>query len=64
MRHNQEHKGIEINILQFRAEFSNTANTRNFGIPEPRLTAASNFLNQWGTDAGSRRIVLALRYVF
>lgn len=54
----------ETNILQFRAEFYNTANTRNFGIPEPRLTATSNFLNQWGTDAGNRRIVLALRYVF
>jgi len=53
----------EGKILQFRAEFYNTANTRNFGIPPPTINAPA-FLNQWGADAGSRRIVLALRYTF
>ena len=54
---------LESRILQFRAEFYNTTNTRNFGIPEGRLNSP-NFLNQWGQDGGNRRIVLALRYVF
>ena len=53
----------EGKMVQFRAEFYNTANTRNFGIPPPIINNA-NFLNQWGTDAGARRIVLALRYTF
>lgn len=53
----------ENHRLQFRAEFYNATNTRNFGIPESRLNSG-NFLNQWGTDGGNRRIVLALRYVF
>src|SRR5207249_1500365 len=33
--------------LQFRAEFYNLTNTRNFGIPEGRVSSA-NFLNQMG----------------
>ena len=42
----------------------NATNTRNFGIPEGRINNA-NFLNQWGTDGGSRaRIWGALRFVF
>ena len=49
--------------IQFRAEMYNATNTRNFGIPEGRVNSA-NFLNQWGTDGGNRRVVLALRYVF
>ena len=49
--------------LQFRAEFYNLANTRNFGIAEGRVSSA-NFLNQWGTDGGNRRIVAAIRFVF
>ncbi len=49
--------------LQFRADFYNLANTRNFGIPEGRVNSA-NFLNQWGTDGGNRRIVAAVRFVF
>ena len=49
--------------LQFRAEFYNLANTRNFGIPEGRVSSA-NFLNQWGTDGGNRRVVAAIRFVF
>ncbi|PYS53390.1 MAG: hypothetical protein DMG13_12750 [Acidobacteria bacterium] len=49
--------------LQLRVEMYNATNTRNFGIPEGRVNA-TNFLNQWGTDGGNRRVVLALRYVF
>jgi len=49
--------------IQFRAEMYNATNTRNFGIPEGRVNSP-NFLNQWGTDGGNRRIVVALRYVF
>jgi hypothetical protein len=49
--------------LQFRAEFNNATNTRDFGIPEGRVNS-SNFLNQWGTSGGNRRIVLGVRYIF
>ncbi len=49
--------------IQFRAELNNATNTRNFGIPEGRANS-SNFLNQWGTNGGNRRIVLGLRYIF
>jgi len=49
--------------LQFRAEMYNATNSRNFGIPEGRVNSA-NFLNQWGTDGGNRRIFFALRYQF
>ena len=49
--------------LQFRVEMYNATNTRHFGIPNSTVTS-SNFLNQWGTDGGNRRIILALRYAF
>jgi hypothetical protein len=49
--------------IQFRAEFNNATNTRDFGIPEGRVNS-SNFLNQWGTNGGNRRIVLGVRYIF
>jgi hypothetical protein len=53
----------EGNTLQFRADFFNATNTRDFGIPEGRVTSA-NFLNQWGTNGGNRRIILGLKYLF
>lgn len=53
----------ESNNLQFRVEMYDATNTRNFGIPEGRVNS-SNFLNQWGTNGGRRRIVAGLRYVF
>jgi len=53
----------ERHKIQFRAEMYNATNTRNFGIPEARVNSA-NFLNQWGTDGGNRRIILGLRYTF
>ena len=53
----------EGHTLQFRAEFMNLTNTRNFGIPESRINSA-NFANEWGTSGGNRRITLGLRYIF
>jgi hypothetical protein len=49
--------------LQIRADFFNFTNTRDFGIPAAEITSA-NFLNQWGTNGGNRRIIVGLRYVF
>jgi hypothetical protein len=49
--------------LQFRVELYNATNTRNFGIPEGRINNPA-FLNQWGTNGGSRTIWTAIRYVF
>ena len=49
--------------LQFRFEMFNATNTRNFGIPDGRVNSA-NFLNQWATDGGNRRIWVAVRYTF
>ena len=49
--------------IQVRIEMFNATNTRNFGIPEGRINNPG-FLNQWGTDGGSRRIWGALRFVF
>jgi hypothetical protein len=49
--------------IQVRVEMFNATNTRNFGIPDGRVTSA-NFLNQWATDGGNRRVWVALRYTF
>ncbi len=49
--------------LQLRADFFNFTNTRDFGVPEGRINN-SNFLNQWGTNGGNRRVIVGLRYVF
>lgn len=49
--------------LQVRADFFNFTNTRNFGIPNGNINSG-NFLNQWATDGGNRRVVLGLRYIF
>jgi hypothetical protein len=49
--------------IQFRIEAFNLTNTRNFGVPESRVNS-TNFLNQWGTDGGGRKIWVALRYTF
>lgn len=49
--------------LQFRLEMFNATNTRNFGIPEGRVTS-TNFLNQWGTDGGRRAIWASARFTF
>jgi hypothetical protein len=54
---------FEGHSLQFRADMFNATNTRNFGIPSGTVTSA-NFLNQWATNGGNRRIVLGLRYTF
>ena len=49
--------------LQLRADFFNFTNSRDFGIPDSTVTSA-NFLNQWGTDGGNRRVIVGVRYVF
>ncbi|HVF41493.1 MAG TPA: carboxypeptidase regulatory-like domain-containing protein [Pyrinomonadaceae bacterium] len=49
--------------LQIRADFFNATNSRDFGVPEGRINSA-NFLNQWGTDGGNRRVIVGLRYIF
>lgn len=49
--------------FQIRADFFNFTNSRDFGIPNSAVNS-NNFLNQWGTDGGSRRIIVGLRYVF
>jgi hypothetical protein len=53
----------ETHRIQFRADFLNMTNTRNFGIPEARVNN-SGFGNQWGTNGGSRFIYLSLKYLF
>ncbi len=49
--------------LQLRADFYDATNTRDFGIPNATVTNAG-FLNQWGTNGGNRRVIVAVRYVF
>ncbi|MFN7999924.1 MAG: carboxypeptidase regulatory-like domain-containing protein [Acidobacteriota bacterium] len=55
---------IEGHNLQFRAEFFNATNTRNFGTPNTAINSGANFLNQWATNGGNRRILMGLRYTF
>jgi hypothetical protein len=50
--------------IQFRAEFFNATNTRNFGTPNTAINSGANFLNQWATNGGNRRINFGLRYTF
>jgi hypothetical protein len=49
--------------LQFRADFFNLTNTRNYGIPEARITSPG-FLDEESTDGGNRRIFFGLKYSF
>ncbi|MDI1240830.1 MAG: hypothetical protein PSX80_02775, partial [bacterium] len=49
--------------FQLRGDVFNLLNHRNFGVPEGRVSAP-NFLDQWGTNGGNRRIVLGARLVF
>ena len=49
--------------IQFRVEMFNATNTRNFGIPDGRVTSP-DFLNQWATNGGNRRVWIAVRYIF
>jgi hypothetical protein len=57
-------KILEGHQIQFRAEFFNATNTRNFGTPNTAVNSGANFLNQWATNGGNRRIVMGLRYTF
>ena len=53
----------ETQKIQLRADFYDATNTRDFGIPNSTVTNAG-FLNQWGTNGGNRRVIVAVRYVF
>lgn len=53
----------ERHQIQLRADFFNFSNTRNFGIPEARVSNPG-FADQWGTDGGNRRVFLSVKYVF
>ena len=53
----------ERHKLQFRVDFFNLTNTRNFGIPEARITNPG-FLDEGSTDGGNRRIFLGMKYSF
>lgn len=50
--------------LQLRADIFNSLNERNFGIPSATFNSKPNFLNQWATNGGNRRIILGARLVF
>jgi hypothetical protein len=50
--------------IQIRADMFNVFNSRSFGIPNGVLNSGGNFLNQWATNGGNRRIVLAARLTF
>jgi hypothetical protein len=53
----------ESQRIQLRADFFNVTNTRDFGTPNAIVTSPG-FLNQWDTDGGNRRVIVAIRYVF
>jgi outer membrane receptor protein involved in Fe transport len=53
----------ESQRLQLRADLFNVTNTRDFGTPNAIVTSPG-FLNQWDTDGGNRRVIVAIRYVF
>jgi hypothetical protein len=50
--------------IQIRADMFNAFNSRNFGIPNGAFNSGANFLNQWATNGGNRRIVVAARLTF
>ena len=50
--------------FQLRADMFNAFNTRNFGIPNGDWNSGANFLNQWATNGGNRRIVIGARLAF
>lgn len=50
--------------VQVRADMFNSFNSRNFGIPNAALNSGTNFLNQWATNGGNRRIILGARLAF
>ena len=50
--------------IQVRADMFNSLNSRNFGIPNGVITSGANFLNQWATNGGNRRVIFGLRIVF
>ncbi len=54
---------MEGHKLQYRAEFFNLTNTRDYGIPNATVTN-TGFGLEGNTDGGNRRIIMMLRYQF
>ena len=54
---------FEGHKLQYRAEFFNLTNTRDYGIPNATVTNSA-FGLEGNTDGGNRRIIMMLRYQF
>lgn len=50
--------------FQIRVDMFNALNHRNFGIPNAAINSGANFLNQWSTNGGNRRIIIGGRLVF
>lgn len=50
--------------FQVRFDMFNALNRRNFGIPNAAINAGANFLNQWATNGGNRRVIIGGRLVF
>ena len=53
----------EKQTLQLTGNFFSATNTRDWGIPEARITAGA-FLNEGATEVPARRIQVGLRYAF
>ena len=54
---------MEGHKLQYRAEFFNLTNTRDYGIPNATVMS-TGFGLEGNTDGGNRRIIMMLRYQF
>ncbi|PYU10181.1 MAG: hypothetical protein DMG29_18000 [Acidobacteria bacterium] len=53
-----EHQSFQIRLDMF-----DVSNTRNFGIPEARISN-TGFARQESTNGGSRNLYVGLRYIF
>src|SRR5437879_13834375 len=67
-------KGVDISVskttritehqsFQIRLDMFDMSNTRNFGIPEARISGIG-FARQESTNGGSRNLYVGLRYIF
>jgi len=54
----------EHQSIQLRLDIFDMTNTRNFGIPEARISNVAGFAHQESTNGGARSMYAALRYTF
>jgi len=54
----------EHQSMQLRLDMFDMTNTRNFGIPEARISNVAGFAHQESTNGGARSMYAALRYTF